>query len=105
MDATILEAFPARVTGNVVEVEDLRVRIRTGRGLVTVVDGMSYSVGASETLALVGESGAGKSISVRAVLGLLDPRKFDVSGSIRLNGVELASLTARPSSSRTQRDR
>jgi oligopeptide/dipeptide ABC transporter ATP-binding protein len=95
MDATIVEALSAQVTGNVVEVEGLRVRIRTGRGLITVVDGMSYSVGASETLALVGESGAGKSISVRAVLGLLDPRKFDVSGSIRLNGVELASLTAR----------
>jgi oligopeptide/dipeptide ABC transporter ATP-binding protein len=78
-----------------VEVEDLRVRIRTGRGLMTVVDGVSYSVGASETLALVGESGAGKSISVRAVLGLLDPRKFEISGSIRLNDVELASLSER----------
>jgi oligopeptide/dipeptide ABC transporter ATP-binding protein len=80
---------------NVVEVEGLRVRIRSSKGMVTVVDGVSYSLSTAETLALVGESGAGKSISVRAVLGLLNPKKFEVSGSIRINGVELSSLSAR----------
>jgi oligopeptide/dipeptide ABC transporter ATP-binding protein len=90
---------PGEATGEstepIVEVEDLRVQIRTGRGLVTVVDGISYSVKPSQPLALVGESGAGKSIGVRAVLGLLNARKFEVSGSIKMGGVDLATLTPR----------
>ena len=61
----------------------------------TLVDGVSFSLMPGRALALVGESGAGKSISCRAVLNLLNPRKFDVSGTIRLDGVEVSSLKAK----------
>ena len=79
----------------IVEVEDLRVQIRSGRGPVTVVDGVSYSVDPASAVAIVGESGAGKSIAVRAVLGLLNRRKFDVSGTIRIDGVDISTLKPR----------
>jgi oligopeptide/dipeptide ABC transporter ATP-binding protein len=60
--------------------------------MLTLVDGVSYSVLPSESLAIVGESGAGKSIGVRAVLGLLDPARFEVTGTVRLGGVVVGDL-------------
>lgn len=58
----------------------------------TLVDGVSFSLMPGRALALVGESGAGKSISCRAILNLLNPRKFEVSGTVRLDGVEVSAL-------------
>ena len=77
------------------EIEDLRVRLHRGGGSVTIIDGVSYTVMPSSSVALVGESGAGKSVSVRAVLDLLDRRRFEITGSVRLQGVELLDLTAK----------
>jgi oligopeptide/dipeptide ABC transporter ATP-binding protein len=79
----------------VVEVANLVVRVRRAGRLITLVDGLSYSVEPSESLAIVGESGAGKSIGVRAVLGLLDPRRFEVTGTVRLAGQTLGDLPKR----------
>jgi oligopeptide/dipeptide ABC transporter ATP-binding protein len=93
--ATLSLDSPVEDGPPLLEVEDLRVEIRSARGSVTVVDGVSYSLATGQAAALVGESGAGKSISVRAVLGLLNRRKFDVTGSVRLDGVDLASLNKR----------
>jgi oligopeptide/dipeptide ABC transporter ATP-binding protein len=91
--APALSLSAAAVGGEpVVEVRDLVVRVRRGSRMLTLVDGVSYTVGPSESVAIVGESGAGKSISVRAVLGLLDPARFQVTGSIRLDGVDVAGL-------------
>ncbi|MEU5692032.1 ABC transporter ATP-binding protein [Actinosynnema sp. NPDC020468] len=68
------------------EVADLRVRFSpTGPA---AVDGVGFQVGAGEVVALVGESGCGKSATALAVLGLL-PRTATVSGSVRFDGVEL----------------
>ena len=53
------------------EIEDLRVEFRTHAGLVKAVDGISYGVEQGETVALVGESGCGKSMSALAVMGLV----------------------------------
>src|SRR3954470_3275506 len=78
----------------VLEVEDLRVRLRTPRGPADVVNGLSYAVGAGETVAVVGESGSGKSVSVLALLGLLPPRVATVTGRALLHGEDL--LTMRP---------
>jgi oligopeptide/dipeptide ABC transporter ATP-binding protein len=78
--------------GPVVDVRDLVVKVRRGSRMLTLVDGVSYSVGASESLAIVGESGAGKSIGVRAVLGLLDPDRFEVTGTVALGGVVVGEL-------------
>jgi oligopeptide/dipeptide ABC transporter ATP-binding protein len=76
----------------VVEVEDLVVKVRRGSRMLTLVDRISYTVDPSESVAIVGESGAGKSIGVRAVLGLLDPARFEVTGTVRLGGVTVGDL-------------
>jgi oligopeptide/dipeptide ABC transporter ATP-binding protein len=72
------------------EVEDLRVEFSTRRGLVRAVRGLSYELGAGETLGIVGESGSGKSVAALAVLGLLPARSARItSGSVRFRGEEL----------------
>jgi oligopeptide/dipeptide ABC transporter ATP-binding protein len=86
----------------VLEVEDLVVRYPIARGLaatvarhprrsVHAVDGVSLSLQRGEMLALVGESGCGKTTTAQALLRLVDP----VSGSIRFEGRELVPLGAR----------
>ncbi len=80
------------MTAPLLEVEDLRVRLRTPRGPASVVNGLSYTVGRGETVAVVGESGSGKSVSVLALLGLLPPRVATVTGSARLDGEDLLTM-------------
>ena len=77
---------------NVLEVEDLRVQLRTPRGTAHVVNGLSYTAGQGETVAVVGESGSGKSVSVLALLGLLPPRVATVSGRALLQGEDLLAM-------------
>jgi oligopeptide/dipeptide ABC transporter ATP-binding protein len=76
------------------DVRDLSVTFPTDRGTAHVVRGLSYRVNHAETLAIIGESGSGKTVSSRAVLGLLPPAA-KVTGSIRLNGRELIGLPER----------
>jgi len=73
------------------EVSDLHVRFRRDGGQVLAVNGLSYTVSAGTTLAIIGESGSGKTVSARAVMGLL-PATATVSGSIRFEGQELVGL-------------
>jgi peptide/nickel transport system ATP-binding protein len=54
-----------------------------------VVDGMNFTIGAGETLALVGESGCGKSLTARAIMGLLPPVARRVGGTVALEGGDL----------------
>ncbi len=54
------------------EVRDLRVEFRTRDGVARAVNGVSYSVRAGETLAVLGESGSGKSVTAQAIMGILD---------------------------------
>jgi peptide/nickel transport system ATP-binding protein len=76
------------------EVSDLRVRFRSRGETVHAVQGISYTVEPGQTLAIIGESGSGKTVSAYAVLGLL-PRTAQVSGSIRFKGVEIVGLGER----------
>ncbi|AQW52982.1 ABC transporter ATP-binding protein [Streptomyces violaceusniger] len=69
-------------------VRDLSVVFRTPTRVVHAVDGLSYDIAAGEVLAVVGESGCGKSVTSTAVMGLLPPTAH-VGGSIRLGGREL----------------
>src|SRR5688572_23995571 len=76
------------------DVGDLHVHFETSRGTVRAVEGISYSVRAGETVALVGESGCGKSVSSLAIMRLLaKPAGRVVKGSIRFNGRDLLALS------------
>lgn len=73
------------------EVRDLRVEFPGETETVAAVRGLNYTVAAGEVVALVGESGAGKSAGAMAVVGLL-PEFATVTGSVRLQGQELIGL-------------
>ena len=73
-------------------VEDLRVAFAAGGREIRAVDGVSYRVEARQTVAIIGESGSGKTVGCRAIMGLL-PATATISGSARLNGSELIGLS------------
>ena len=73
------------------EVDDLKTYFRTPRGLVRAVDGVSFTLDRGRTLGLVGESGCGKSVLSRSIMGLL-PSTADRSGEIRFGGIRLDEL-------------
>jgi oligopeptide/dipeptide ABC transporter ATP-binding protein len=77
------------------EVRDLRTTFTTDDGIVAAVDGVSFDVQAGRTLAIVGESGCGKSVTALSVMGLLAQQARQVRGSIRFEGRELIGLSAR----------
>ncbi len=75
------------------EIEDLKTHFFTRDGVVRAVDGVSFSVHPGETLAVVGESGCGKSVTALSVLRLIaSPPGKIVSGEIRLEGKNLLDL-------------
>jgi oligopeptide/dipeptide ABC transporter ATP-binding protein len=80
------------VSNTLLEVEDLRVAFAVGGREVRAVDGISYAVEPGRTLAIIGESGSGKTVGCRAVMGLL-PKGTVVSGSARIRGSELIGLS------------
>ena len=76
------------------EIENLRTQFFTSAGTVRAVDGISYSVEAGEVVALVGESGCGKSVSALSILRLIpNPPGRIVGGSIRFKGTDLLQLS------------
>lgn len=81
------------MTTPLLQVRDLAVEFRTEHGVVRAVDGVSFSVDKGATMALVGESGCGKSVTALALLGLLPaPQGRIVEGSVSLDGQELVGL-------------
>lgn len=77
----------------VLSVRNLAVDIRTYRGTVRAVNGVGFEARAGETLALLGESGCGKSMTAKALAGIMDPVCDLAGGEIVLNGTDLAALT------------
>jgi oligopeptide/dipeptide ABC transporter ATP-binding protein len=77
------------------QVDDLRVRFWTSRGIVHAVNGITFDVRPGETLGLVGESGCGKSVTALATMGLLPRAARIPTGSIKLEGKELVGLSER----------
>jgi peptide/nickel transport system ATP-binding protein len=80
------------VTDPVLSVRDLVVEIPTRHGILRPVDRVSYDIAAGEILGVVGESGAGKSMTGNAVIGLLDRPAHIVSGEIYVNGTRIDQL-------------
>ena len=76
----------------VLSVRDLVVEIPTRHALLRPVDRVSFDIGAGEILGVVGESGAGKSMTGNAVIGLLDRPAHIASGEIWLNGQRIDQL-------------
>ncbi|MER5937774.1 ABC transporter ATP-binding protein [Streptomyces sp. NPDC001928] len=75
------------------EVRDLHVEFRTRDGVAKAVNGVSYGVDAGETLAVLGESGSGKSVTAQAVMGILDmPPGRITGGEILFQGRDLLRL-------------
>jgi peptide/nickel transport system ATP-binding protein len=76
------------------EVDDLRTHFFTRDGVVRAVDGVSFAIQPGETLALVGESGCGKSVTSLSIMRLIaSPPGRVVSGAVRFNGSDLLRLT------------
>ncbi|OGL65327.1 MAG: peptide ABC transporter ATP-binding protein [Candidatus Tectomicrobia bacterium RIFCSPLOWO2_02_FULL_70_19] len=75
-------------------IENLCTHFFTSAGVVKAVDGISYDVEEGETVAIVGESGCGKSVSALSILRLIpNPPGRIVQGSIRFNGQDILSLS------------
>lgn len=73
----------------VLKVTDLCVRFPSDEGPVNAVQDLTYEARLGRTLAIVGESGSGKSVSSMAVLGLHNPKRSKITGSILLDGQEI----------------
>jgi peptide/nickel transport system ATP-binding protein len=72
---------------------NVRVTFRTADGLITPVDGVSFHIARGETLALVGESGCGKSLTALTILRLIDaPGRIEAGSSIVFDGREILTL-------------
>ncbi|MFH9088867.1 ATP-binding cassette domain-containing protein, partial [Streptomyces sp. NPDC017673] len=75
------------------DVRDLHVEFHTRDGIAHAVNGVNYAVDAGETLAVLGESGSGKSVTAQAVMGILDmPPGRITRGQILFRGRDLLTL-------------
>jgi peptide/nickel transport system ATP-binding protein len=82
-----------QVSTPLLAIEDLQTHFFTRDGVVRAVDGVSYAVEAGETLAVVGESGCGKSVTALSILRLVpSPPGRIVGGAIRFEGVDLLQI-------------
>jgi len=95
--------MPSPETANTLSVRDLKVQFSSRRGLLTAIDGVSFDIAPGEVLGVVGESGAGKSITGTAVIGLIDPPGRIAGGEILLKGERIDNL--RPEAIRRIRGR
>jgi len=77
----------------VLSVRDLYLYYRTRKGTVKAVDGVSFELGKGETLAIVGESGCGKTSLARAIIRLLPRNVERFDGTVNLNGVDVMKLS------------
>jgi peptide/nickel transport system ATP-binding protein len=74
------------------EVRHLRIEFPTRRGTLLAVDDVSFSIAPGEVLGVVGESGAGKSLTGAAIIGLLEPPGRIAAGEVKLNGLRIDNL-------------
>ncbi|MFN5411122.1 ATP-binding cassette domain-containing protein, partial [Bradyrhizobium sp.] len=80
------------MTAPVLSVRNLQVEFETRRGMLRAIDSVSYDIAKGEVLGVVGESGAGKSVTGLAVIGLIDPPGRISGGEILLSGLRIDNL-------------
>ena len=93
--ATADQMPPARPPADtpLLDVENLHVEFRTRDGVARAVNGVSYTVDEGETLAVLGESGSGKSVTAQAIMGIVDsPPGFVTDGAVRFRGQDLLAM-------------
>jgi peptide/nickel transport system ATP-binding protein len=89
-----LTASTSPAKGHLLEVRDLFVEFQTRDGVARVINGVSYHVNAGETLAVLGESGSGKSVTAQAIMGILDmPPARISSGAILYEDRDLLTVS------------
>ena len=81
--------------GSLLVVDDLRTHFETPVGLVKAVDGVSFTLERGRTLGLVGESGCGKTVTSRSIMGLVQKQGIRRLGSVRFEGREILNLPDR----------
>src|SRR5215212_7798961 len=78
------------VDGLLLEVDQLQVEFRTRDGVAKAINGVSFELRQGETLAILGESGSGKSVTAQAIMGILDtPPAFITGGEVRYCGQDI----------------
>ena len=78
---------------NILSIKNLDITFRTNAGNIHAIRGINFDLPLGKTVALVGESGSGKSVTMKAVVGLLDSNSIVNSGNIFYNGEDLLTLT------------
>src|SRR6478609_1103635 len=80
--------------GVLLEVDDLHVEFRTRDGVARAINGVNFDLHQGETLAILGESGSGKSVTAQAIMGILDsPPGFITGGELRYCGKDMLAMT------------
>ena len=77
----------------IVDISDLHVRFKGERN-VHALNGVDIKLAQGEVLGLLGESGSGKSVTLRALLRMLPPKRTDIRGSIKVEGRDVMALDA-----------
>ncbi len=81
------------VDGTLLQVDDLHVEFHTRDGVAKAINGVSLEVRQDETLAILGESGSGKSVTAQAIMGILDtPPAYITGGQVRYCGTDLLTV-------------
>jgi peptide/nickel transport system ATP-binding protein len=89
----LVEVTEAPMGAVVLKVDNLTVKFPSDEGPVNAVQNLSYEARLGRTLAIVGESGSGKSVSTMTVLGLHNPARTFISGSVNLDGEEIVGAS------------
>ncbi len=89
-------AVPASTGDPLLTVDDLHTYLATGQGVVRAVDGVSFTVGEAEVVGIVGESGCGKTVTCRTIMGLMPRRIAFSSGQVIYHPVGTGSILDLP---------